>query len=188
MIEMKQNIAVTSLRFHDFMTRNEAWGRDEGKLIHDKMEPVVKPLPDGTIIRVSLAEVDITDASVARETVIALALTYRRILGFSLVDVETEALQFNWDAAALKLGQPLIIWSGNCPELIGPKPPQTLGQVLDYILASESVTTSQVAIDLKLSVPNASTKLKSLWSHGYVLRRMLVALSGGHEYEYFRIR
>ena len=91
-------------------------------------------------------------------------------------------------AAATKVGQPLCVWSGHNVRLIGPKPTEGTKELFDYILENPSVTTSMVVSKFNLSVQNASNKLNRLWRDGYVLRRERVSLSGGTEYQYFKVK
>jgi predicted transcriptional regulator len=62
-----------------------------------------------------------------------------------------------------------------------------LEEMLLDVLGVPVARTSEAAATLHLKVPNASNKLKALWSEGYILRLEQSAESGGVEYEYLRI-
>ncbi|MCY1555668.1 hypothetical protein D9M68_923470 [compost metagenome] len=56
------------------------------------------------------------------------------------------------------------------------------------MLRKGNAFTAQVAADLGISVPNASTRLKALVTQGYLIRVEEGAASGGNEYKYQAIR
>jgi predicted transcriptional regulator len=94
----------------------------------------------------------------------------------------------NWSYAALAKAQPLVIWTGQEFEIIGPEMNQATKTLVTYVLQQSQVTTSQVAADLGLSVQNASTRLKNLVQQGYFLRVEEVAETGGIEFKYLAIK
>jgi hypothetical protein len=106
-----------------------------------------------------------------------------------LVDGSNPDLLDNWDAAAEKKNQPMVVWlSDEKYQLIGPQPSRGNTATLAFALLTPVVRAAEVAEQLDLKVQNASTKLKQLWEQGFLLRREDVADSGGVEYQYFRIR
>ena len=123
-----------------------------------------------------------------RESVVELAKSYRGRRGFCLKDATDLDLLDNWDAAALKREQPLIVWQDDTAHILGPQPGEGVREMLGYVLSVPSTVTSEAAQSLHLKVPNASNKLKQLWQEGYIMRRERIASSGGVEYEYYRIK
>ena len=81
-----------------------------------------------------------------------------------------------------------MAWCGQDYTILGPQPSASNLTLLEIVLSKQSVTTAQVAVDLDISVQNASTKLKKLVEEGYIMRREEVAESGGIEYVYAAIR
>lgn len=175
------------LRLRDYMAADDGWGHEEGHRLYKKLLDIVERNPDEVIFRLSLKGVSRTDTSFPRESVVELARRFRGQKGFCLTDVSNEDLIDNWDAAALKREQPLFVWTATGYRLLGPAPSHGTREVLDYVLQMGTVTSAQVAEALGLKVPNASNKLKELWTSGYILRREDVSPSGGIEYRYFRI-
>jgi hypothetical protein len=105
-----------------------------------------------------------------------------------LLDVTDADLLDNWDAAAIKREQPLIVWLADGYRVLGPLPSEGLREMFQYVLSVPVATTSAAAKALNLKTANASNKLKQLWEAGYILRRERAASSGGVEYEYLPIR
>jgi hypothetical protein len=141
------------------------------------------------IFRISLEGVSRTDASFPRESVMELARRYRGDKGFCLSDLESADLLDNWEAAAEKKDQPMILWlADGSYKIIGPQPSKGNAEILGVALNAPVIRAADAAAQLDLKVPNASTKLKQLWEQGFLLRREDVADSGGVEFLYFRIR
>jgi hypothetical protein len=125
--------------------------------------------------------------SFASETGIELARRYRSFKGFCLFDPQNLDMIENWEAAAERRAQPLFVWNGRTPRLIGPRPSAGTVQALDFALRRTKTTASDFAKATKTSITNASTKFKQLWEQGFLLRRHDSAESGGTEYTYYRI-
>jgi DNA-binding Lrp family transcriptional regulator len=94
----------------------------------------------------------------------------------------------NWDAAALKRGQALVVWSSKGPQLIGPKPSDDTWELLKLVLKRGELSTADAAKALGKQVNNVSTRLKRLSDEGLVLRRDTSASTGGLEFRYLAIK
>lgn len=183
------NEMAFEIRLRDLMASSDGWGHEEGREVFANLLKVVESNPGKRIFRISLAGVSRTDASFPRESVMELARRYRGDKGFCLVDGSNPDLLDNWDAAAEKKNQPMVVWlSDEKYQLIGPQPSRGNTATLAFALLTPVVRAAEVAEQLDLKVQNASTKLKQLWEQGFLLRREDVADSGGVEYQYFRIR
>ncbi|MGD0919401.1 MAG: DNA-binding protein [Thermodesulfobacteriota bacterium] len=172
----------------DYMQNGDGWGNEQGRILYSRLSDLVEKNPAELVFSVSLQEVRRTDSSFPREGVVKLAKHFRGSRGFCLSDISSQDLIDNWDAAALKIGQPLTIWDGDKWQIIGPLPSEGTREILNFVLSVPKTTTSEAATSLRLQVPNASNKLKRLWEEGYILRLERIAPSGGVEHEYFRIK
>jgi hypothetical protein len=174
------------LRTH--MDSSDGWGHVQGRETYEKLRATVEAHPTELIFRISLEGVRRTDISFPRESVIELAKNYRGYRGFCLTDLHDLDLLENWDAAARKREQPLMVWNKDMPPtVLGPEPSTGLREMFQYVLSVPIARTSEAAANLHLKIPNASNKLKQLWLEGYILRKEQSASSGGVEYEYIRI-
>lgn len=183
---MNQKPVVVRLRA---LTKNSRpFGNNEGKDVFRKLLDLVEKTPETAVFGISLDGIDATDASFPRESVISVAKQLRGEKGFYLVDLSNRDLIDNWNYAAQAKDQPLVIWNNSDFEIIGPELNESTRELVEYVLSKGSVLASQVAGDLGLSVPNASTRLKNLVSHGYIRRTEGVADSGGIEYRYSAIK
>lgn len=176
------------IKLRDYMLGPDGWGYAQGRQVHEKLRALVESHSEGTIYSISLEGVEHTDASFPRESVVELAKSYRGRCGFCLRDATDPDLLDNWDAAALKREQPMIVWQSNTAHILGPQPSEGVREMLSYVLSVPSTNTSEAAHILHLKIPNASNKLKQLWQEGYIMRRERIASSGGVEYEYYRIK
>src|SRR5712691_8622928 len=102
----------TTIELYVFMGTQEGWGRPQGRQVYQKLIAFVEATPGVLIFKVSLAEVKRVDISFASETVIELAHRYRGHKGFCLVDLTDQDMLENWDAAAARKGQPMMVWKG----------------------------------------------------------------------------
>lgn len=177
-----------TIRLRDLMTRDDGWGTEEGHEVYFRLIRAVEKNASTLVFRISLAGVRRTDASFPRESVVEVARRYRKKVGFCLVDVESNDLLDNWDAAAVKKEQPMFVWRSQRPQLIGPQPSPGVADVLKLLVKAERIRATEVADKLSLKIANASMKLKQLWEQGYVLRTEDSADSGGIEFTYWLIR
>jgi hypothetical protein len=181
------NPAVTTIRLRDLLDRDDGWGSEEGIAVREQLLRVVDSHPESLIFRISLAGIRRTDASFARESVIELAHVLKGRRGVCVTDVPSQDILENWDAAALKRGQCLVIWGGKGPTIIGPKPSEDTLTLLKLVMKRHEVGTAEAAKSLNKSVNNVSTRLKRLADEGLVLRRDIAAPTGGLEYRYLAI-
>lgn len=183
---MNQKTAVLKLR--DFTKNAHPFGNVEGKEVFRKLLDFVEQNPGTEVFGISLDGIEATDASFPRESVISVAKQLRGERGFYLTDLSNRDLIDNWSYAAKAKDQPLVIWNNSDFEIIGAELNKSTRDLVEYVLHKGSVLASQVAGDLGLSVPNASTRLKNLVLQGFIRRNEDVADSGGIEYKYAAIK
>lgn len=183
---MKQNLKMIRLR--EFTSDAHPFGNIEGKAVFRKLTDFVEAHPQYGVFGVSLDGIDATDASFPRESVVAVSKQFRLQKGFFLLGITDRDLIDNWNYAARAKEQPLVIWHDEGFEILGPELNSSARQLVEYVLDKRSVLASQAAVDLGLSVQNASTRLKNLVALGYIMRVEDVADTGGIEFKYQAIR
>lgn len=183
---MNQNSTVIALL--DFTKNARPFGNIEGKEVFRKLLDFVEQNSNTEVFGISLAGIEATDASFPRESVISVAKQLRGEKGFYLTNLSNRDLIDNWSYAARAKEQPLVIWNNSEFEIIGAELNKSTRDLVEYVLSKGSVLASQVASDLELSVPNASTRLKNLVTQGFIRRTEDVADSGGIEYKYSAIK
>ena len=105
------------------------------------------------------------------------------------MDVQSRDIVDNWRYAAAAKEQPLVIWyPKNEFEIIGPEMSSATASLVSYVLHAGTVSAALVAQDLDMTVQNASTRLKKLYTQGYILRTEASAESGGIEFLYEAIK
>jgi len=179
---MNQNSVVVRLR--EFTSTDRPFGNTEGKEAFRKLSDFVEAKHGVRVIGISFEGITATDASFARDSVVSLAKQLRGERGFYLTELSNRDLIDNWSYAAKAKEQPLVIWSGEQFELIGPELTPGTRTLVEYVLRKGQALASQAAADLGISVPNASTRLKALVAQGYLLRAEEGAESGGIEFKY----
>lgn len=182
------NRKSTIVKLRAFTKNERPFGNIEGKDVFRKLSDFIEQHPSIDVFGISLEGIEATDASFPRESVISLAKQLRGEKGFFLTDLSNRDLIDNWSYAARAKEQPLVIWRDGDFEIIGPELNKSTRDLVEYVLHKGSVLASQVASDLNLSVPNASTRLKNLVVSGYLLRSEDVADSGGIEFKYSAIK
>lgn len=184
---MNENSALICL--HDQMNSPEGWGRSQGREVYGKLLEFVENHPGVLIFRVSLAGVKRVDISFASETVVELARRYRGLKGFCFIDLLDSDMMENWEAAAVRKSQPLMVWREDEGRVIGLNPSQGNAGALNFALRRESTRATEFAsANPGMSIANASMKFKQLWEQGFLLRRENIADSGGVEFVYYRIK
>jgi len=120
--------------------------------------------------------------------VIELARRYRGQKGFCFIDLTDQDMLENWEAAAARKEQPIMVWRGKKGRVIGVEPSRgSLGAFWFALEREHTRATEFAAATPNMSIANASTKFKQLWEHGFLLRREDIAESGGVEFTYYRI-
>lgn len=180
---MNQNSVVVKLL--DLVGTDRPFGNIEGRQTLQKLIGYIEQIRGVRTIGVSLDGIQATDASFPRESVVSLAKQLRGEKGFYLTDLSDPDIIDNWSYAARAKDQPLVIWRERDEfEIIGPEINEATRTLVEHVLRKGSVLASQVAADLNLSVPNASTRLKNLVKQGYLMRTEDAAASGGIEFKY----
>lgn len=180
-------IPAVDLRLREFMDEDEGWGREAGRLTFQRLMTYVEQHAGTLIFRVSLAGVRRVDISFASETIVQLARRYRGEKGFCFIDLADIDQQENWEAAAQRARQPLLLWNRQGkPQILGVEPSQGIADALQFALAKPITRAAEYAKSPRnVSLTNASTKFKQLWEQGFLLRCEATAPSGGVEYVYF---
>ena len=172
----------------DLMESDEAWGRAKGREVFQRLIDEVEAHPGATVLRVSLRGVRRVDISFASVTVVELARRYRGAKGFCLEHVVDDDMLENWDAAAERKEQPLVLWTGGKCRVIGVAPTAGNTPAFLFTLKRKRVRASESATVNHTTVANASMKFNQLWRQGFLLRQEDVSPSGGREYSYYCIR
>lgn len=183
------NQKTPTVRLRDLMGRSEGWGRSQGREVYQKLVAAVETHATAMILHVSLTGVQRTDISFASETVVELARRYRGSKGFCLTDLADPDMIENWDAAARKAGQPLMLKETDGRlQVLGIQPSSGNLAAFEFAFGRRSARAADFAAAARVSITNASTKYKQLWEQGFLLRRENLAPSGGVEFEYFSIQ
>ena len=182
------NEKVMVIKFREFMDEPEGWGRMAGREVYQRLLEFVEANPEVIVFRVSMEGVRRVDISFASETLVELARRYRGVKGFCLVDLDDVDMIENWEAAAAKKSQPIVLWAGDDGRVIGAEPSQGNRDALLFALSRPQVRAAEFTETRRgMSIANASTKFKQLWTQGFLLRRERTSDSGGVEFVYQRI-
>jgi len=172
------------IKLLDFTSDDHPFGNVQGRETFRKLVDFIEAHPLQKVFGISLAGIEATDASFPRESVVSVAKQYRGEKWFFLMHFRSRDLVDNWSYAARAKEQPLIIWSDEEFEIIGPPMNSSAEELAKYVFKNGEVTASKVAAELGLTVPNASTRLKRLVDDGYLMRAEEIAPSGGIEFIY----
>jgi hypothetical protein len=120
---------------------------------------------------------------------VELAKRYKGAKGFCFTDLADLDLIENIEAAAVRKGQPMMIWDADKARVIGPEPSQGNREALTFALSRPFARAAEFAQAVPgMLIANASTKFRQLSEQGFLLRREATAESGGVEYVYYRIK
>lgn len=183
---MNEKMATISLI--DLTGTKNPFGNQKGKEVLRLLSDFIDQDPAQLVYGLSLEGIEATDASFPRESIAALAKQYREDKGFYLQDFGSRDLIDNWHYAAEAKGQPLVIWDKGKFQFIGPDLSPSNWDIVNYIYENGQATTATISSHLDISVQNASTKLKRLFSEGYILRIEETAETGGKEFIYVAIK
>lgn len=183
---MKMRKAVIKLR--DILGKDTAFGNNLGRQVYQKLQAELDAHPASKTIGISFEGMEMMDASFARESIVSLAKAKRGELGFYLKDFASKDLMDNWDYAAKAKDQPMIVFKDKGFEVIGPVLSEGARELLGFVMKKGTVTSSMVAEELRINVPNASVRLKKMLDQGLLLGEKEVAETGGLEYHFLAIK
>lgn len=183
---MSAKKAVIKLR--DIVGKDTAFGNSLGRQVYQKLQIELDSHPASKTIGISFEGMEMMDASFARESVVSLAKAKRGEIGFYLKDFASRDLMDNWDYAAKAKEQPMIVIKDKGFEVIGPELSDGARELLGFVMKKGVVTTSMVAEELKIKVPNASVRLKKMLDQGLLLGEKEAAETGGLEYNFIAIK
>lgn len=182
---MKQ--LVYKILLSEVVGSDHAFGNDEGSEAYVKIKKIVDGHPSCDVFAISLEGIRFTDASFPRESVISLAKALKGEKGFYLSNVQNRDLLDNWSYGATAKDHPLLVKNDSGYEVLGMKLSTTVKELLDFVIAKKTVTSSNVSKHFDISAQNASGRLKKLHATGLVLGQKEVAESGGLEFVYHSI-
>jgi hypothetical protein len=171
----------------NLMVPPEGWGRALGQRIAVALKARIEEGPADELFCLSLKNVRQMDVTFAGVVIAGTVKHYLGAKGICLTDLADLDLAENIAAAAHRAGVPIAAWNGQVGQILGPAPTAGTRDALAFAMERPDVRARDVAEAHKLSVANASTKLKQLWEQGYLLRGEGSAPSGGTEYVYCRI-
>jgi hypothetical protein len=175
------------IALQEFLDTSEGWGRVQGRAVYQRLLDFVESMSGVMVFKVSMAGIRRVDISFASETVVELARRFRGSKGFCIIDLKDADLIENWEAAALKKEQPLLVWEDGNARVIGAEPSQGNREALAFALQRPAVRAAEFSETAGITIANASTKFNQLWKQGFLLRRESTADSGGVEFIYYRI-
>ena len=182
------NQKKTIIKLAELIGKDTAFGNALGRQVFQKIQAVLDAHPASKTVGISFEGIEMMDASFARESIVSLAKAKRGEIGFFLRDFATKDLMDNWDYAAKAKDQPMIVIKEKGFDVIGPDLSDGAREVLGFVMKKGVVTTSMVADEFKIKVPNASVRLKKMLDQGLLLGEKEVAESGGLEYNFLAIK
>lgn len=168
-----------------FFSGPVALGSKLGRQLLADLRIFVDQHPENTIFEVSFENIQIMDATCARESLVALAIIMRGKNGFVLTNIENEDILFNICCASSAKNQPFLCISGTVINWIGKKNTALVDETIDLVYSRSEITSAKLAKELLTSIPNASIRLKKMLNDGYILAKKIQSPSGGYEYVYF---
>jgi hypothetical protein len=173
------------LKLIEFTDGNDhPFGNKQGQLTFKKLKDYIDSSLEAKVTEISLEGIKATDASFPRESVVTIIKQFKGEKSFYITNFDSKDLLDNWDYAAKAKKQLIITSFNNEIRAIGPDINSSAEELIKFVFEKKIVTTANVAKGLKLSVQNASTRLKKLVNEGLILREEESAASGGKEFVY----
>ncbi len=160
------------------------YGTTRGRKARAQLLEHIAKLVEVKTIGISLKGIDGADVSFLRESLIFTFKQYAKKISFYIFDLTDEDIIANLEGAAIIGDFRVTCWVNDTCRFVGPEPSPSSLPLLKVVLSNRSVTTTQVAQALEMSVQNASTRLKRLSEEGFITRVEMSAGSGGKEFIY----
>lgn len=186
------NEIVARLRLREFTGSSEAWGRDDGRRVYRALEDKIfeneKLDPRTKIFVLDFSGMERLDASFPQEAIVELIRKFRGRRYFVVTNFDNEIIEENVAMAFEKRNEVGIVRDSRGLRTLGIKLGQDLLDIVALADARESLTSRDVSEKMRISLSNASNKLKNLSELGLLMRTEGVAKSGGRENYYSAIR
>lgn len=186
------NEIIARLHVREFTGSSDAWGRDDGRrvyrLLEDKIIENEKANPSAKVYILDFAGMMRLDASFPQEAIVELLRKFRGRRYFVLTNFDNDIIEENVTMAFEKRNEVGIVRDAKGLRIVGVKPSQELLDIIGFADSRDSITSRDVSEKMRISLPNASNKLKFLWEAGLLIRTEGVAKSGGRENFYSAIR
>lgn len=167
----------------------EPWGRDDGRKACRQLEDVILA-EDPTVKTFVLNFTGIfkMDASFPQEAFVELIRKFHERKCFVLTNFENKTIEDNVSMAFVNSGENGIVRDAGGRRILGPELASSLLEILNFAETRDTITSKEVKDELKVSLPNASNKLKALWEAGLLHKTEGFAKSGGRENLYSAVR
>lgn len=183
---MTGNLArpVQCIMLRSLTLNPECWGRAAGEKTGQVLVNRIAAAPPDHIWRLSLKGVTRLDVTFAASALVGVVQHFLSARSICLVEPENDDVAANIAAAAIQAGVPVTLWRGPAAKVLGPAPRAGASAALTFALARKQTLARDLAAAQGISITNASTRLRHLWEHGYLLRAEIAAPSGGSEFVY----
>ena len=176
------NLITTKLNMLDLAGQSMCLGSESGNAIYLKL---CEQVPSSTqCLEISFKGMTGVDACCIRNSVAAYAMIFQNRLGVIITNVENidvlENLQYGFKAKSL----PVIVKNEDGSGCVFMNDTSFNQPALLRTYLRREITSSILANDLQVSVPNASNKLKQLFKLGLLHCYQSTAESGGKEFIY----
>jgi hypothetical protein len=139
------------------------FGNQKGREVFPQLKAIIDSAPTQRVFEISFEGIEFTDSSFARESIYFWQKCIEGTKEFIYLILTLKMWMLdNWDYAAEKVEQPILVKLGDNVRLLGSRLSSSNQEVFDLVMKKKQITTNKVAGQLNLSVPNASTKLKKL--------------------------
>jgi len=176
------------IELHELTSSTCCYGSKSGQELYHKLLDLVQANVNNKNFTISFSNIEMVDSSFARESVIEVIKKYLTKKSFSLTNISNTDIIENLNCAANLLNQGVVVWTNNTYQILGPKITEASRAVIDIIFDAGEITAAQLSDKQKITLQNASTKIKKLFNQGYITRQESVLPTGGIHYLYKPIK
>jgi len=164
------------------------YGSKNGRELYHKLLDIVESDKNNKNFTISFTNIDMVDSTFAKESVVEIIKKYLSKKSFSLKNIRNTDITENINCAANLLEQGVVVWNDEAYQILGPRISEASRAVIDIIFEAEEITTAQLSNKQKITLQNASTKIKKLFNQGYITRQESTLQTGGIHYLYKPIK
>lgn len=179
MKEMEKRLGLSAYGKH-------LWTRETAKTIRPELEAMLDSLPEGGVLVLDLAGVEVFDFSFANELFgkTALSLPQEHPGRFVVVSGLTEYTRINLGEALKSLGLVMIERHGKSHRLLGKPHPADEETFMAVLSAKSAVSAAGIGQKLGVALTAMNERLVKLAKLGLVRRQAGVSAAGREQYEY----
>jgi len=176
------------IKLIDIVKNETPLGSIAGKKAYQKLLSIIENNAHIKIFEISFIDITMTDSTFLRDSIVSIAKQFIAEKAIFVTNIKNNDIVDNLNYATINKKHPIFYWNNKKYQILGPKITDVTRDLIDIIIKQGPISTSDLSEKMGISSQNASVKLNKLFKSGLIFRDETVAVSGGIEFLYKKIK